>query len=135
MPSIQPRDPRGSGTISQAWESASSDHVLSSWKEIAAFFGKGVRTVQRWEQELNLPVRRPNGDKQIIFAKVLELEGWLNRHVLGAQPSANPSRRNHRKSQAMTKANSGADVQRIRELAESIRDLAERAARIKRTAI
>jgi hypothetical protein len=33
--------------------------VLSSWKEIARHFGKGVRTVQRWERELGLPIHRP----------------------------------------------------------------------------
>ena len=35
--------------------------VLSSWKDIAKYMGKGVRTVQRWERHLGLPVRRPNG--------------------------------------------------------------------------
>ena len=35
--------------------------VLSSWKDIARYMGKGVRTVQRWERHLGLPVRRPNG--------------------------------------------------------------------------
>ncbi len=29
---------------------------LNGWKEIAAHFGKGVRTVQRWEKALGLPV-------------------------------------------------------------------------------
>jgi ElaB/YqjD/DUF883 family membrane-anchored ribosome-binding protein len=32
--------------------------VLHSWKEIAAYMGRGVRTVQRWERDLALPVRR-----------------------------------------------------------------------------
>lgn len=31
---------------------------LNSWKEIATFLGRGVRTVQRWERELQLPVHR-----------------------------------------------------------------------------
>lgn len=31
---------------------------LNGWKEIAACFAKGVRTVQRWERELGLPFRR-----------------------------------------------------------------------------
>jgi hypothetical protein len=34
--------------------------LLSSWKDIAKYTGKGVRTVQRWERE-GLPVRRPVG--------------------------------------------------------------------------
>ena len=32
---------------------------LNTWKEIATYMGRGVRTVQRWERELGLPVRRP----------------------------------------------------------------------------
>jgi hypothetical protein len=29
---------------------------LNGWKEIAAYVGKGVRTVQRWEKAHGLPV-------------------------------------------------------------------------------
>jgi hypothetical protein len=51
--------------------------VLSSWKEIAYYLGKGVRTVQRWERELGLPVRRPRGHKsRIILAYPDELKSW-----------------------------------------------------------
>ena len=35
--------------------------VVSGWKEIAAYLGKGVRTVQRYERILGLPIRRPGG--------------------------------------------------------------------------
>jgi len=53
--------------------------VLGSWKEIAAYLGKGVRTVQRWENELGLPVRRPNGaTKGVVYASPDELDRWLN---------------------------------------------------------
>ena len=31
---------------------------LDSWKEIAAYLKRAVRTVQRWEQEEGLPVLR-----------------------------------------------------------------------------
>jgi hypothetical protein len=52
--------------------------VLGSWKEIAAYLGKGVRTVQRWENDLGLPVRRPNGAaKGVVYASPDELERWL----------------------------------------------------------
>ena len=54
-----------------------TEHLLTSWKEIAAYFGKGVRTVQRWERELGLPVRRPTGLRQIVFANPAELRDWL----------------------------------------------------------
>ncbi len=53
--------------------------VLTSWKEIAAYFGKGVRTVQRWEVTLGLPVRRPQGSasRNIVMATRSELDTWL----------------------------------------------------------
>ena len=56
--------------------------VLSSWKEIAAYLGKGVRTVQRWERELNLPVRRPIAHNQrIVIAVPEELDQWIHRQL------------------------------------------------------
>lgn len=52
--------------------------LLTSWKEIAAYLGKGVRTVQRWEQQFGLPVRRPNERiKGIVHATTDELDAWL----------------------------------------------------------
>jgi hypothetical protein len=35
----------------------SSQQFLSGWKDIASYLGKGVRTVQRYERDLALPVR------------------------------------------------------------------------------
>ena len=52
--------------------------VLNSWKEIAAYMGRGVRTVQRWERELGLPVRRPRGkDRSAVMALQPEVDDWL----------------------------------------------------------
>ncbi len=52
--------------------------LLTSWKEIASYLGKGVRTVQRWEQQFALPVRRPNEKtKGIVHATREELDQWL----------------------------------------------------------
>lgn len=57
----------------------SSQERLDSWKEIAAYLRRGPRTVQRWEQELGLPVHRltssPRGQ---VFAYKPELEAWWN---------------------------------------------------------
>ncbi len=54
--------------------------ILSSWKEIANFFGKGVRTVQRWERTLGLPIYRPEGaSHNIVFARTTDLQHWLDR--------------------------------------------------------
>ena len=52
--------------------------VLTSWKEIARYMGKGVRTVQRWEQDFGLPVRRPTGsDKKAVLARPSDLDTWV----------------------------------------------------------
>jgi len=53
--------------------------VLTCWKEIARYMGKGVRTVQRWEQEFGLPVLRPKGidHKSAVIAYTRELDAWL----------------------------------------------------------
>ena len=50
--------------------------ILSGWKEIANYLGKGVRTVQRYERELRLPIRRPAGRESVVATKV-ELDGWI----------------------------------------------------------
>ena len=51
---------------------------LNSWKEIAVFLGRGVRTVQRWEHELELPVHRiGTGSRSPVFALVAELNFWV----------------------------------------------------------
>lgn len=53
--------------------------VLTSWKEIAQYLGCGVRTVQRWESDFGLPVRRPLGfPKKAILARPCEVEKWLD---------------------------------------------------------
>jgi PAS domain S-box-containing protein len=56
----------------------SSRQVLASWKEIAAFMQREVRTVQRWEQTRGLPVHRtPGAPRASIYAYTDELEEWL----------------------------------------------------------
>ena len=50
---------------------------LDSWKEIAAYLGRGVRTVQRWEREEGLPVHRLAHEKRgSIYARREELAAW-----------------------------------------------------------
>jgi len=52
--------------------------ALNSWKEIASYLGRGVRTVQRYERELGLPVRRPHGrSRSAVIALSDELDAWL----------------------------------------------------------
>jgi hypothetical protein len=53
--------------------------ILSGWKDIANYMGKGVRTVQRYERELGLPVRRPAGrPKASVLITKAELDVWIH---------------------------------------------------------
>jgi len=57
---------------------------LDSWKAIAEYLGRDVRSVQRWECERGLPVHRIPGAKGGgVFAYTEELEGWLNSRADG----------------------------------------------------
>jgi TolB-like protein/Flp pilus assembly protein TadD len=50
---------------------------LDSWKEIATYLKKEVRTVQRWEKSAGLPVRRlTHGKLGTVFAYKSELDAW-----------------------------------------------------------
>ena len=67
------------------------DDRLDSWKEIAAYLGRGVRTVQRWEREEGLPVHRLAHEKRgNVYARREELAAWWEsrRRTLAAQPDA-----------------------------------------------
>jgi hypothetical protein len=51
---------------------------LDSWKEIAAYLERDVRTARRWEKERGLPVHRvPGGERGAVFAYRPELDAWL----------------------------------------------------------
>lgn len=53
--------------------------VLSGWKEIAHYLGKGVRTVQRYEWQMALPVRRPAGKPHgSVVATKAEIDTWVS---------------------------------------------------------
>ena len=58
---------------------AQNSAILSGWKEIANYLGKGVRTVQRYEIELQLPVRRPSNHPRRgpVIAITVELDEWV----------------------------------------------------------
>jgi len=65
--------------------------ILNSWKEIASYLGKGVRTVQRQESELKLPIRRPAGrDRTAVLAFTDELDEWLERAAIKTRPYIRP---------------------------------------------
>ena len=50
---------------------------LDSWKEIAVYLRRSVRTVQRWESEAGLPVHRhPHGKVGSVWATKEEIDSW-----------------------------------------------------------
>jgi len=54
---------------------------LDGWKEIAAYIGRAVRTAQRWERDLGLPVRRlGTGGAEVVYAFKQDLDAWLAKH-------------------------------------------------------
>jgi hypothetical protein len=56
---------------------------LSGWKDIANYLGKGVRTVQRYESQLGLPVRRPSAHvRGSVIATVAEIDAWVEANPL-----------------------------------------------------
>ena len=53
-------------------------NVLTSWKEIAAYLDRDVRTCVRWEKRYGLPVHRLEKDaKAKVFAYRDEIDRWL----------------------------------------------------------
>ena len=54
--------------------------TLNSWRDIASYLGRSVRTVQRWESDFGLPVHRAGNNKRSALALSSELDEWLRRH-------------------------------------------------------
>ena len=62
---------------------------LDSWKSIAGYLNRDVRTVERWAKGRGLPVHRTPGEKgHCVFAYCDELDTWLVGS--GAQASEEP---------------------------------------------
>jgi Tol biopolymer transport system component len=62
------------GTVAS---SAGPEDRLDSWKAIASYLGRGVRTVQRWEREEALPVHRLAHEKRgSVYAYRPEVDAW-----------------------------------------------------------
>lgn len=58
---------------------------LESWKEIAGYLRRDVRTAIRWERDRALPVHRvPGGRRQAVFAYPAELDAWLSGEAAAA---------------------------------------------------
>lgn len=74
---------------------------LESWKEIAAYLRRGVRTVRRWEKEEGLPIHRHLHKKLgTVYAHRSELDGWWGGSGAGLEGSADAARRRPRRATA-----------------------------------
>jgi hypothetical protein len=61
-------------------EEATNRRILNGWKQISNHIDRGVRTAQRWEALLGMPVHRPAlRDRSAVVAFSDELESWLSR--------------------------------------------------------
>jgi CheY-like chemotaxis protein len=67
--------------------------LLNGWKEISQYLKRGVRTVQRWEVQLGLPIHRPHGrSRSAVLAFGKELDEWLARTPTAAMSIGNGDR-------------------------------------------
>jgi hypothetical protein len=87
--------------------------ALNSWKEISAYMDRGVRTVQRWERELGLPIHRVGrGPRSPVHAFASELSVWLLRTDNGSNGHAGyPPAAEY--ADAKLRLNSGSAVSRV----------------------
>ncbi len=82
--------------ISDRMRRRSDYECLRSWKAIANYFDRSVRTVRRWEAHEGLPVHRhKHGRGSSVYAHVAELDAW-RAEQLAPPPTMHPPQ--HRES-------------------------------------
>jgi hypothetical protein len=70
---------------------------LDSWKAIASYVGRSVRTAQRWEKEEHLPVwRHPHLEGSSVYGLKTEIDEWRKSRSLAASWSAESESALHR---------------------------------------
>jgi CheY-like chemotaxis protein len=117
--------------------SAEQRRVLNSWKEIAQYLGRGVRTIQRYEQEFNLPVRRIAGRRRTaVIGFSDEIDAWLEGAVKnselpsssirsGSIPATSPAAIHSRspEGKAVRKSNGPARIMIVEDQVERVDEL------------
>src|SRR5215468_8311938 len=77
--------------LSQTSKEGNGDDRLESWKEIAAYLKRDVRTLHRWEASEGLPVHRHvHAERGTVYAYKSELEAWRKNRKLSAEPGDRP---------------------------------------------
>ena len=71
---------------------SSDQQRIESWKAIANYLQRSVRTVRRWESEEDLPVHRHKHSKGAsVYAFRAELDAWRNVHRKALAPQSMPA--------------------------------------------
>ena len=99
-----------------------NQNVLNSWKEISQYLGRGVRTVQRWERDFALPVRRPAGHvKSSVIALRSDIDQWLAsrsaRMLDGVSSAGRSSNAGAINTKAHARLNTNLGIMKVRYLA------------------
>jgi TolB-like protein/cytochrome c-type biogenesis protein CcmH/NrfG len=79
----------GSGATSGPEGSPLPEKKLDSWGEIASYFQREIRTVQRWEKDEGLPIHRhEHKKKSTVYAYTRELDEWFKQRQPEDDPEA-----------------------------------------------
>jgi TolB-like protein/Flp pilus assembly protein TadD len=82
---------RSTQYVSSETHKSSAEDRLDSWKEIAAYLKRSVRTVHRWESEESLPVHRHlHQSSGTVYAFKSELDSWWARRGAELESIAEP---------------------------------------------
>lgn len=75
---------------------SSNRRRLNSWKEIAVYLERDMRTAMRWEKERGLPIHRLPGKRSGVFAMTDEIDEWTQAGEVAAAGQAAPRGPNFR---------------------------------------
>jgi phage terminase Nu1 subunit (DNA packaging protein) len=107
---------------------------LHSWKEIAAYLGRGVRTVQRWERDVGLPVRRSGNKGVAAYAHTREIDCWLHnisqKDTFRMSPTASSSISDLSENRERIRKRSHEVAERSSQLLQAAKDMAALVERI-----
>src|ERR1700688_3132082 len=110
-PRISQEHAMGESSLGLPPSETTSEPRLDSWKEIAAYLGRDVTTVQRWEKRETMPVHRHVHDKRgSVSALAPELEAWLKsrrQQLADDQDDKKEDREKEQKTEAPVEAEAG----------------------------
>ena len=114
------------GSILRVVTSMPDVRILNSWKEISSYIGRGVRTVQRWEELYGLPVHRAAGrDRSAVYALSDEVDAWLRLGKMHDTP------KNHREVTPQSAERYRMLLERTSTLVERLRVLRQQSTQIR----